>query len=177
MSDLAHVSGQVDARVEARSPANCTDGKRTILGRINRSAGEGARRGGRKGVAHLETRTFGGVALEDGGSCASESEGSGASVGALARSRGRAPLRAGVRRARNLASDSSVPQPRKKTGPRDARAPRRARGKTPRRAGRLSRVPEFSAYVALRTSTKLASGRRREDGEKRSAWHGGTAAR
>ena len=65
MSDLAHVSGQVDARVEARSPANCTDGKRTILGRINRSAGEGARRGGRKGVAHLETRTFGGVALED----------------------------------------------------------------------------------------------------------------
>ena len=32
MSDLAHVSGQVDARVEARSPANCTDGKRTILG-------------------------------------------------------------------------------------------------------------------------------------------------
>ena len=134
MSDLAHVSGQVDARVEARSPANCTDGKRTILGRINRSAGEGARRGGRKGVAHLETRTFGGVALEDGGSCASESEGSGASVGAIARSRGRAPSALGCAAHATSRVIPACPNQEKRLG-RGTRARRGARaGK--RRAAR-----------------------------------------
>ena len=52
---------------------------------------------GRKGIAHLETRAFGGVALEDGGSCVGK-RGSGASVGALARSRGRALPRWGAPR-------------------------------------------------------------------------------
>ena len=98
MSDLAHVSGQVDARGGGAFAGELYRWKKNDTRENQPLRGGGCAKGREEGRSAPETRTFGGVALEDGGSCASESEGSGASVGALARSRGRAPPRWGAPR-------------------------------------------------------------------------------